>query len=124
MVSEPVVKALAVAAELCGASISHGAARVIVGELNQYQEGDVLRGLDAMRRKHEGGFSLAVVLRFVETARDRRLSSATTCCSCHLPAVRRVSGASYCEAHAVHAERPRVAGAQSIGALLATITRR
>lgn len=80
--SDAVVKALAVCSELCGANLSDGAARVIVGELAGMDEADVLAGLTAMRRTHEGRFSLAVVLRYVTEARAARISSQVKCCIC------------------------------------------
>lgn len=93
--SDEVVRALAVCSELCGANLSDGAARVIVGELSGMAEADVLAGLTAMRRTHEGRFSLAVVLRYVGEARTARASAENKCCICG----RRSGVKAYCAEH-------------------------
>ena len=114
MASNEVVKALAVCAELCGANLSEGAARVIVAELEGEQEPDVLAGLTRMRREHDGRFSLAAVLRFIKDARRDRLVSQKTCWVCGAPALGPHS------ACATHLDTDRQWDARRVGSLVPT----
>src|SRR5689334_2381287 len=82
MASDEVVKALAVCAELCGANLSDGAAKIIVADLAAHKEQDVLKGLETMRRSHDGRFSLAAILKYVQQAKRDRIASLNTCYIC------------------------------------------
>lgn len=105
MPSNEVIKALAVCAELCGANLSDGAARVIASEVGRFRETDVLTGLTEMRRTHEGRFSLAAVLRYVGEASRITDLKQPKCYLCGEPATER--GA--CATHQGVEERARQA---------------
>lgn len=115
MASNEIMRALAVCAELCGANLSEGAAKVIVAELENEREDDVLAGLTAMRREHDGRFSLASVLRFVRAAQRERVASQQTCYLCGAPATK----GSLCDEHHEH-ERKWNEGAKKISTLIPT----
>lgn len=91
MASSEVLKALAVTAELCGANLSQAAAQIIVADLSEFDEGDVLEALTRMRREHEGRFSLAAIIKFVEAVRqENKIKNRPihTCAYCPRPATR------------------------------------
>lgn len=98
MPSSEVLKHLAVASELHGANLSDAAAQIIVADLAEFPDEDVIAGLALMRRKHEGRFSLAAIVRYIGDAKQTKALKnrpKATCAMCTEAATH----GSYCETH-------------------------
>lgn len=63
------LKALAVTAEVCGASISNAAAQVFVAELSLYPEHTVFAALRRLNREHKGQLTLASIIERIDDGR-------------------------------------------------------
>lgn len=67
--SAAVQEALAITAEICGAEISIGAARVMMDELAGFAEHAVLSALARVRREHSGRLTLASIIQRIDDGR-------------------------------------------------------
>lgn len=122
MASRAVLEALAVTAELCGASLSPAAAQIIVADLAQFDDGEVLEALTRMRREHEGRFSLAAIIKFVEAVREEnkiKNRPIQTCSYCPRPATR----GGCCEVHHRHYNTNAATTFRSIEQIRAEMTK-
>jgi len=68
--SEAVLKALAVTAELTGTALSKPALNVLLDDLSEYGEQDVLRALAKCRKEVKGRLTLSEILARIETDDD------------------------------------------------------
>lgn len=66
MISERVLQALIVTAEVCGANLSEAAAEIMLHDLAEYPEGAVLAALADCRKTLTGRFSLAAIITRIE----------------------------------------------------------
>lgn len=69
MADQEVIKALAVAAELCGTNLSVDAARVFAMKLGAYPKGPVLRAIDRAMEECKGRLTLADVISRIDDGR-------------------------------------------------------
>lgn len=67
--STGLLQALAVTAELCGAELSDGAARVMLEDLAEFPEAAVLKALVRVRREHRGKLTLSAVIERIDDGR-------------------------------------------------------